>query len=242
MLIDMQPPLEQDPRTAIYCCVEATGLGREKWSSAAAPLSLDEQLNVIFWNSNNRATNAAAYSHKSLLRSFHLFVNGEQRDFVDPDILLVAPKAQVNDTKQGDTTDSFKIQLQNVQKSLGVSITQLSDLLGVTRKSIYDWLEGRSIPRAANTRRLELIADIIRAKSTSLNMARLKGIWNIHINGRSIRDVLADESLSELARREEIEEKLLYLSPRLAYASSVKKASDLGDAHTSDADRVCDLA
>lgn len=135
---------------------------------------------------------------------------------------------------------TFKGQLEDLQLKLGLSITQLSQFFGVTRKSVYDWLDGTA-PRSSNSRRLEIMATIIAANGNQINLKRLKGVWLMSTGGRSFMDVISDETLSDEEKIAAASLKLAELAPRLGPQEKSINKTYLGNAHTSDLDRVADL-
>ncbi|PFG60251.1 hypothetical protein DM05_4957 [Pseudomonas poae] len=135
---------------------------------------------------------------------------------------------------------TFKSQLENIQSNLGLSITQLSQFFGVTRKSVYDWLDGTA-PRSSNSKRLDVIAAVIAASSDKSSLSRLKGVWLTSVNGKSFMDVISDETLSDSEKVSAALLKLEELSPRLGTQEKSKNKTYLGEAHTTDFDRVADL-
>lgn len=135
---------------------------------------------------------------------------------------------------------TFKSQLETIQSDLGLSITQLSQFFGVTRKSVYDWLDGTA-PRSANSKRLDVIAAVISASDNASNLSRLKSVWLTSINGKSFMDVISDDALSDGEKISAALLKLDELAPRLGTQEKLKSKTYLGNAHTTDFDRVADL-
>ncbi|MDD0969344.1 MULTISPECIES: hypothetical protein [Pseudomonas] len=142
--------------------------------------------------------------------------------------------------EKADIADvTFKTQLETFQAKLGLSITQISQFFGVTRKSVYDWLDGTA-PRSANSNRLNVIAAIIEANEDKANLMRLKGVWLTPINGKSFMDVISDETLDDEGKIFAASSKLDELLPRLVVQEKMSR-THLGNAHASDIDRVADL-
>ncbi|MNH24597.1 hypothetical protein D3C79_845420 [compost metagenome] len=127
-----------------------------------------------------------------------------------------------------------------MQNELGLSITQMAQLFGVTRKAVYDWLDGTE-PRANISNRMELIASLIKENRSNLNLTRLKNVWVMPIEGRSFIDVLSDDNIDQKSRFSAATAKLQELAPRLGQDVPKLSKTYLGDAHSSDIDRVADL-
>ncbi|MDH4610308.1 hypothetical protein [Pseudomonas sp. BN102] len=134
---------------------------------------------------------------------------------------------------------STKERLGNVQSCLDLSITQMSELFGVTRKAVYDWMDGAE-PRSAALSRIVLLEDII-ASTKGVDLKRLKTVWNLPVSGRSFKQVLADDALDKGDLLKEALAKISELAPRMGMAKI--KGSDvfLGDAHLTDIDRTTDV-
>lgn len=74
-----------------------------------------------------------------------------------------------------------------------------------------------------------------------LNLARLKGVWNMPVSGRSFLSTLGDEDIPDTERQTALMAKLDELSPRLGALAAPKKGAYLGSSHLSDLDRTSDL-
>lgn len=135
---------------------------------------------------------------------------------------------------------SFKNQIESIQSELGLSITQLAQLFGVTRKSVYDWLDNAA-PRANISNRMELISTLVRSNNSKLDLKRLKGVWLINLDGRSFLDVILDDALDYDSRMAAAIAKLDELAPRLGEGLPKLGKTYLGNAHASDVERVADL-
>ncbi|WP_150306348.1 helix-turn-helix domain-containing protein [Pseudomonas saliphila] len=135
---------------------------------------------------------------------------------------------------------SFKAQIENVQDQLGLSITQIAQLFGVTRKTVYDWLDNAA-PRANALNRMEFVTDLIRQNESRLNLKRLKGVWQMTVNGSSFIDIVLDEELDQDSRMAAAMAKLEELAPRLGRTAHKLGKTYLGNAHANDMDRVADL-
>lgn len=157
---------------------------------------------------------------------------------LDSNVIKLVKNISIEKEKIAEIT--FKTQLESLQSELGLSITQLSQFFGVTRKSVYDWLDGTA-PRNANSKRLEIMASVIASSNDRNNLKRLKGVWLTPINGKSFMDVIADDELGDEQKVAAASLKLDELAPRLGAQEKPKNKTYLGNAHTSDIDRVADL-
>lgn len=83
--------------------------------------------------------------------------------------------------------------LDLIKDRLALSITQLAELFGVTRKTVYDWYEGTE-PRRNTINRVETLIEALNRYS-ELDLTRLKTMWSIPVSGKSFRAVLNDENL-----------------------------------------------
>jgi len=104
---------------------------------------------------------------------------------------LVQPKEDVQ-----EETITFVDRLNPMRKQLALSITQMSELLGVTRKSIYDWYDGIE-PRSNTMTRLEILTKALQSVSADVDLTRLKVVWNIPVSGESFREVYSNSELND---------------------------------------------
>lgn len=169
-----------------------------------------------------------------------LILTVDRRESIDLDrkIESYIKNITIQETITADIT--FKGQLEDLQTNLGLSITQLAQFFGVTRKSIYDWLDGTA-PRTANTRRLDIMSAIIAANGDRINLKRLKGVWLTSVNGQSFMDIISEDSLGDEEKIAKASLKLAELAPRLGPQAKQNTKTYLGNAHSSDIDRVADF-
>ena len=136
--------------------------------------------------------------------------------------------------------------LNEIKGRLDLTITQMAELFGVTRKSVYDWYEGVE-PRQIKTSRMETLIDVlIKASKDSieLDLKRLKIVWNIPIDGLSFREVFNDDKLDSTSLKSALFATLHELSPRMVKStSSVHKTfAQIGSSHLIDIDRSADFS
>lgn len=136
----------------------------------------------------------------------------------------------------------LSVRLDQIKDRLGLSITQMAELFGVTRKSVYDWYEGAE-PRNQTTTRIETLIDVLDTMPETIDLRRLKTVWNIAVSGQSFRAVFNDDNLDATSLRTDLKAKLNELSPRMVATTNPvhKKATPLGESHLSDIDRLADF-
>jgi hypothetical protein len=167
---------------------------------------------------------------------------------VDGMPLIIAPAAETaSHTKLTQENSNippvtFAESLDLIKDRLALSITQMSELFGVTRKAVYDWYEGAE-PRAAMINRIETLIDIINTARPDIDLQRLKAVWNIPVSGRSFIMVFGDDSISIDTLRTTLVEKLDDLSPRMVKKtnSTQKTTSQFGESRLAEFDRRADF-
>ncbi|MGC5831706.1 hypothetical protein LDP08_14210 [Ralstonia pseudosolanacearum] len=130
--------------------------------------------------------------------------------------------------------------LDTIKNRLGISITQLADLLGVTRKAIYDWYDGAE-PRLAMIGRISSLVEAI-AGFEDLDLKRLKAVWSIGTPGGSFRSTLQNDTLVGPELTAALVAKLNELSEEMAAptTSPRRTAIHIGSANLADIDRHSD--
>ncbi|GKS05398.1 hypothetical protein PSTH1771_10300 [Pseudomonas syringae pv. theae] len=221
-------------------------------SSMKVQVSRTQGLALGLGNWVERAASAQTYMGRIIDQSFPSGLTGIIRehprliltvdDFqsvrIDSSLVVVAKNIVSEEVDQPEL--SFKTQLADVQAKLGLSVTQVAQLFGVTRKSVYDWFEG-SEPRSAYTKILDVMLSVISEHSVQFNLQRLKNVWLTPLSGSSFMDVIQDESLDEIAKLNTISKKIIELAPRLGSQQPTKGSTYLGSAHVADIDRVADF-
>lgn len=132
--------------------------------------------------------------------------------------------------------------LDSIKDRLALSVTQMSELFGVTRKSIYDWYEGKG-QRSATALRMEILIDALSSPPPEVDLRRLKAVWNIAVSGESFRDVFGNDKLDTAALLAALIEKLHELSPRMVATTAPLRqtAPQIGEAHLAEFDRRADF-
>ena len=144
----------------------------------------------------------------------------------------------------GNLSDAVGVQvgapqlLDEIKERLALSVTQIAEMFGVTRKTVYDWYEGAE-PRTSMLQRIETIVDVIHLGGIKGDLARIKFVWNIPLSGKTLLSVLNDDSLDRISLRTSLIEKLNELALFLSTPSSQTKEPSvfLGDAHLAEFDR-----
>lgn len=131
--------------------------------------------------------------------------------------------------------------LDLIKDHLALSITQLAELFGVTRKTVYDWYEGTE-PRPKAVNRMEILIEVLNKASPEVDLARLKAVWNVPVSGTSFRAVLGDDNLNADTLQKALLEKLNELSTRMVATTSPmrKTASQFGEAQLAEFERRTD--
>jgi DNA-binding transcriptional regulator YiaG len=163
--------------------------------------------------------------------------------------LFISTKAEVEPqikTSQDNPDTSSPIVLTErfdlIKERLALSITQMAELFGVTRKAVYDWYDGAE-PRPTMMNRMEILIDVINSVPLEVDLRRLKAVWNIPISGKSFRTVFSDDSMDINTFRTALVEKLNELSTRMVEKtnSMQKSAVQFGEAQLTEFDRRADF-
>jgi DNA-binding transcriptional regulator YiaG len=133
--------------------------------------------------------------------------------------------------------------LNLIRECFALSITQMAELFGVTRKSIYDWYEGVE-PRPAMRSRMEILVDALGAVPAAVDLQRLKVVWNIPVSGQSFCAVFNNDNLDNDSLLTELKTKLHELSSRMVKKTNLprKATTQLGEAHLAEFDRRADFS
>lgn len=216
---------------ADYTSSPLYGRAVQRWTSeASTPIS--EQIGALLLKSESESTWTGL---QPTAQNSVVFVNKETADIRLS--LTLANPIKKESAKDTSNIVAFAEQLEAVQAKMKLSITQVAELFGVTRKTVYDWYDGKTTPRSTASNRLEVLSEIINSKSKNLDIGRLKTVWNLPISGKSFLSIINDETLNPVELRTEAAKKLSELGPRLAPVAANGTALYLGEAHTSDVDR-----
>ena len=171
-------------------------------------------------------------------RGYMLLVEGK------PVVVMLSNTQQTVLSKITSSTQPVAIteRLDLIKDRLVLSITQLAELFGVTRKTVYDWYEGTE-PRRTATSRMEILINVLNGVSPEVDLARLKAVWNIPVSGKSFRTVFGDDNMDAVTLQKALAEKLNELSTRMvATTSSIQKStSQFGDSQLAEFDRRTDI-
>lgn len=201
-------------------------------NSLVAPIS--EELSGLAKRRNTRfSTGARLYQGNP---RFVLVIN-DVANMVTINIEEGAEKSLEKDIKKVDVLPA-QAQLTLIQTELDLSVTQMSELFSVTRKTIYDWMDGTE-PRSGALSRISLLQEMIStAKARGWELKRVRTVWNLPLSGSSFRQILANDGLDRSSALEALLAKLDELAPRMGMHSQVGKKINLGDSHISDIDRI----
>lgn len=153
---------------------------------------------------------------------------------------------QKSEKQQGvdaEKSITFIERLTPIREQLGLSITQLAELFGVTRKSIYDWYEGIE-PRSNTVTRLEILTKALQDVPDGVDLKRLKVVWNIPVSGRSFREIYNDTDLEDGILLERLSATLKDLIPNMVKQNRLprKPAAQVGKARLSELDKYVDFS
>jgi len=102
-------------------------------------------------------------------------------------------------TLELNVSDSLERLLKRIQAAFGINKDELAKVCNATRKTIYNWLDGKSEPQEKNRERLfvlDVLADDWTGAGYTTDRIRLK---QAIVDGRSIFDLLCDDPIdSEL--------------------------------------------
>lgn len=151
-------------------------------------------------------------------------------------------------TKKDESTITSRLlisqneKLEFIQSKLDLSITQMSELFGVTRKAIYDWFDGAE-PRRNIQTKIETLIDLLADIPEVIDISKLKAVWKIPVSEKSFLAVFNEDNSDLLSYRTTLKEKLDELSPKLVSASisENKTYPQLGKAHIAEFDRRTDF-
>lgn len=135
--------------------------------------------------------------------------------------------------------------LERIKCGLGLSLTQMAQLFGVTRKTVYDWYEGVE-PRNTAKSRVRALDALVNEKSAKVELKRLKYVWDIAVNGASFKDVLSTAEGGFEHIYDLVSAKIDEVSPLLVSRSAKKSPSANtrlhGNAHLAEFDRSSDFS
>ncbi len=175
-------------------------------------------------------------------RQYVIIVDGSQRLLIRMTRANNCQESKESITSAATQENAFIDRLTPIRERLSLSITQLSELFGVTRKSIYDWYDGAE-PRAATIRRMEILADALNTIPAEVDLKRLKMVWRIPVSGQSFRTIFNDENLEAESLLIDLKAKLHELLPRMVKKDSVphKTSVQLGQSHLAEIDRYANF-
>ncbi|ASV97589.1 hypothetical protein [Paraburkholderia aromaticivorans] len=161
---------------------------------------------------------------------------------IDGKPLMVTLQASIEERASGQSAAELSTpgQLDMVKTRLGISVTQLADLLGVTRKAVYDWYEGAA-PRPTMIGRINSLADAL-GSFDDTDLKKLKAVWNITLPSGSFRSTLQSDTLSGPDLTAALVAKLNELSAEMSATtrSSRRASAYVGESSLSDIDRRSD--
>ena len=140
-------------------------------------------------------------------------------------------------------TASPRIAVQDldfIREKLSLSVTQISELFGVTRKSVYDWFEGAS-PRPTMMEKISVLTTVLSEMPSTTDLSRLKAVWKLGGATPSFLSIIGDDTLDANSLRVALAEKLDELAPRLVPTSRAVPSRNAIDFRSADAERHTDF-
>lgn len=148
--------------------------------------------------------------------------------------LIVLPRQQTA-AEQHAVAQSTLETIESLRSSLSLSVTQIAELFGVTRKSVYDWFEG-AIPRAGVITKIQALHSIIAEISDEIDVSRLKFVWKVDVGTGSFIDILNNDKLEEPFLKVALVDKINELSSRMVSKGTRKDYPAMGSGEASLAD------
>lgn len=117
--------------------------------------------------------------------------------------------------------------LSLIQSALGLSITAVAAVLRVERPTIYSWLRSTATPNASNGQRIDSIVKLAEYWLSLSDGARLEGLRDEVLDGKSLFDLLKEEYLRTFTAESVMRELHRRSSDRLRRRSLRDIARDL---------------
>lgn len=183
---------------------------------------------------------APSYVHQTLIDRENDATRGERSEiyqfFIDGSPVTFN-SVDLDEAKEKSTeviAAPFSEQLNAIKQRFGLSITQIADLYGVTRKAVYDWYEGAE-PRSPIPEKTAILLGI--TDNNAIDYHRLKVVWDIPHSGETFLDVFKGTDFEVL--REELGARLNELSHYMVKreAQEGKAGTLLGEAQLTEFER-----
>lgn len=149
------------------------------------------------------------------------------------------PLADVGEVKAASPQMSVQ-DLGFIRERLSLSVTQISELFGVTRKSVYDWFEGAS-PRPMMMEKISALSAVLTEAPAAADLSRLKAVWKLGGATPSFLSIIGDDTLDANSLRVALAEKLDELAPRLVPSPRALPSRNAIDFRSADAERHTDF-
>lgn len=229
MMIDLPPPI-LSPTPYEHCLIQ-NGDWAEPLIHSSSSIGIGKQFLPKLIDDTKLGGEQKLYAILLDDDQLSIEISNEER--------TTSPDKSIHDTSGEAVT--FIDRLNPIREQLALSITQLAELLGVTRKSIYDWYEG-SEPRSNTVTRMEILGEALQSVSNDVDLTRLKVVWNIPIAGDSFREVYNNADLNDLL--EELTSKLHELKPNMIKKTTPikKQMAQAGKALLAELDKHADFS
>jgi DNA-binding transcriptional regulator YiaG len=122
---------------------------------------------------------------------------------------VLLPVAMPVDARQSNIVDDVNW----LRENLKISITEVAALFKVTRKAVYDWLEGAK-PRADMADRVRILRNVLDRELREESRNFLKRVWDQPINGdASLLSIMRESEINALPAS--VKDGLNVLAPKL---------------------------
>lgn len=210
-------------------------------SGGSTPPTVEELAHLLL--GIDSASGSATGPNKQARAMFMVVTSRDgQKQVVIPMVQVREDAANGPVVAQVDHAAPIPESLDQIKERLSLSVTQIAELFGVTRKAVYDWYEGAE-PRPTMASRIATLSAVVAEEFPGMALQRLKAVWSVPVSNKSFRAVLNDDSIDPADLKTALSEKLRELAPRIMPAPlrSAKDAFILGEAHISELDRRADV-
>lgn len=131
--------------------------------------------------------------------------------------------------------------LNRIKDRLGLSVSQLAELFGTTRKIVYDWYE-RAEPGPLMASRITTLDAVLAQEYPWIDLKRLKAAWKVPVSDTSFLALLHAHAIRATEHQAALCAKLHELAPLIAPVSrpTDRRGVELGEAHLCEFDRRAD--
>lgn len=121
------------------------------------------------------------------------------------------------ETAKSDTASEAALRIQWLRDQSGLSMSTLAELLGVSRKAVYDWLSG-TLPREQRAAHLALIYSAMERVPEPLRTA-VPAVMDEMVSGSTLRELLSNSEVDGQVLAQKVDNVLEELRPLMASIS-----------------------